>query len=66
MEQRKADFMEHMYRCSGRQDGLYSGLWQEFCIREAGPYCREDYFRRLQFVKDLEEGKFKDEEILVS
>jgi hypothetical protein len=65
-EQRKADFMEHMYQCSGRQDGLYSGLWQEFCIREAGPYCREDYFRRLQFVKDLEEGKFKDEEMLVS
>ena len=65
-EQRKADFMEHMYRCSGRQDGLYSGLWQEFCIREAGPYCREDYFRRLQFVKDLEEGKFKDEEMLAS
>ncbi len=65
-EQRKADFMEHMYRCSGRQDGLYAGLWQEFCIREAGPYCREEYFHRLQFVKDLEEGKFKDEEMLVS
>lgn len=59
-EQRKADFMEHMYQCSGRQveghpmHALFTGLWQDFCIKEAGPYCRDDYFKRLEFVKEFE------------
>lgn len=61
VEQRKADFMEHMYQCSGRADGgpgivgLYTGLWQEFCLKEAGPFCRDMYFDRLQAVKEYEE-----------
>jgi hypothetical protein len=65
-EQRKADFMEHMYRCSGRTNGLYTGLWQEFAINEAAAYCRDEYFRRLQFVADLEAGKFEGQEVFVS
>ena len=71
-EQKKADFMEHMYQCAGRQDpshpmhGLYTNLWQDFCIGEAGAYCRDEYFRRLEFVKDLEAGKFEGQEALVS
>jgi hypothetical protein len=65
-EQRKADFMEHMYQCSARTDGLYTGLWQDFCSKEAGPYCRDEYFRRLQFVADLEAGKFEGQEVFVS
>lgn len=66
-EQRKADFMEHMYQCSSRHQeghpmrGLYTGLWQDFCIQEAGPQCRKDYFKRLQFIKDLNEGKLEDQ-----
>jgi hypothetical protein len=64
-EQRKADFMEHMYRCSGRTNGLYTGLWQEFAIKEAAPYCRDEYFRRLEFVRDLEAGKFEGQEVIV-
>lgn len=60
-EQRKADFMEHMYQCSGRANGgpgvigLYTGLWQEFCLKEAGPFCRNMYFDRLQAVKEYQE-----------
>lgn len=60
-EQRKADFMEHMYQCSGRANGgpgvvgLYTGLWKEFCLKEAGPFCRDMYFDRLQAVKEYEE-----------
>ena len=61
-EQRKADFVEHMYQCSGRQNGLYTGLWEEFAIKEAAPYCRKEYFRRVQFVKDLKAGKFDGQE----
>lgn len=59
-EQRKADFMEHMYQCSGRANGgpgvvgLYTGLWEEFCLKEAGPFCRDMYFDRLQAVKEYE------------
>jgi hypothetical protein len=53
-EQRKADFMEHMYKCSGRTNGLYTGLWEEFCIKEAGPYCRNMYFERLEAIAQYE------------
>lgn len=65
-EQQKADFMEHMYKCSARTNGLYTGLWQAFCLGEAGPYCRDEYFRRLEFVKDLEAGKFEGQEVILS
>ena len=64
-EQRKADFMEHMYQCSGRANagpgvvGLYTGLWQEFCIREAGPIMRDRYFEMLDAVRQYEEGKLQ-------
>ncbi len=55
-EQKKADFMEHMYKCSGRANGLYTGLWQNFCIREAGPILRERYFEMVEAVRLYEEG----------
>ena len=55
-EQKKADFMEHMYKCSGRTNGCYAGLWQEFCIREAGPIMRERYFEMVEAVRIYEEG----------
>ena len=53
-EQRKADFMEHMYKCSGRTNGLYTGLWEEFAVNEAAPYCRDMYFERLEAIKEYE------------
>ena len=62
-EQQKADFMEHMYHCSGRQNpnhplhGLYTGLWQDFCIKEAGPVMRERYFEMMEAVRLYEEGR---------
>lgn len=62
-EQQKADFLEHMYNCSGRRDpahpmhGLYTGLWQDFCVREAGPIMRDRYFEMLEAVRLHEEGK---------
>jgi hypothetical protein len=29
-------------------------LWTNFCLREAGPFCRDMYFDRLQAVKEYE------------
>lgn len=49
-ENQKTEFLDHMYKCAGRQDkshpmcGLYTGLWQDFCIKEAGPVMRDQYF----------------------
>jgi hypothetical protein len=59
-EQRKADFMEHIYQCSGRAAmgpgivGTYTGLWQDFCIKEAGAFARDIYFDRLEAVKEYQ------------
>jgi len=64
-EQRKADFMEHMYQCSGRANagpgvvGLYTGLWENFCLREAGPIMRDRYFEMMEAVRLYEEGKLE-------
>ena len=64
-EQRKADFMEHMYQCSGRHQGppgvkgLYTGLWEEFCLREAGPAMRDKWFEMMEAVRLYEEGKLQ-------
>ena len=55
MEQRRADFMEHMYQCSARTNGLYTGLWHEFCINEAGPIMRDRYFEMVEAVKQFEQ-----------
>ena len=62
-EQKNADFMEHMYTCAGRQDlahplhGLYTCLWHDFCVKEAGPLARNQYFEMLEAVRMYEESK---------
>jgi len=64
-EQRKVDFMEHMYNCSGRQDprhpmhGLYTSLWQDFCINEAGPIMRERFFEMQEAIRLYEAGQLQ-------
>jgi hypothetical protein len=54
-EQKKADFMEHMYQCSGRTNGLYTGLWKNFCLTEAGPIMRDRYYEMLEAVRLYDE-----------
>lgn len=66
-EQKKADFMEHMYQCSGRgnkkvkhpDQGLYSGLWTNFCVYEAGPVMREKYFEMKEAIRRFEAGELE-------
>jgi hypothetical protein len=59
-EYQKALFTEHMYKCSGRTNGIYTNLWKEFCMNEAGPTCRDMFFERQEAIKrfiDAEESK---------
>jgi hypothetical protein len=58
-EQQKADFLEHIYQCYKPGNHCYTGLWQRFCLEEAGPYCRDEYFARLEAIK-----KFQETELL--
>lgn len=59
-EQEKADFTEHLYQVYNPRNGLYTGLWERFCLTEAGPYTRDKYFDMLKAVKDFEENKLKE------
>lgn len=31
LDQQRADLIEHLYAISGRTNGLYTDLWQDFC-----------------------------------
>jgi hypothetical protein len=63
-QQRRADFMEHMYQCSGRDDNLFTGLWQDFCLNEAGIAQRDLWFERLEAVKQYIEEERKREQLM--
>jgi len=56
-EQQKADFLEHIYQCYQPGNHCYTGLWQRFCLEEAGPYCRDEYFARLEAIKKFQEAE---------
>jgi len=38
---------------------LYTGLWEQFCIREAGPAMRNAWFEMMEAVRLYEEGKLQ-------
>ena len=56
-QQRRAEFMEHMYKCSARTNGLFTGLWQDFCMKEAGPYCMNMFFDRREAIENYSESR---------
>lgn len=64
-ENQKVQFLDHCYECYGRSDpshpmhGLYTGLWQEFCIREAGEIVRNQYFDLLKAIEEFEKQNEK-------
>ena len=58
-EQKKADFMEHMYQVYKPSNKCYTGLWQRFCLQEAGPTAREQYFEMVKAVRMYEEQQAK-------
>lgn len=65
-EQQKTAFMEHMYQCSGRTNGLFTGLWQDFCLKEAGPVCRDQYFQRLEAIQQFEKLELQQKKANIS
>lgn len=65
-ENQKAIFTEHMYKCSGRTNGLFTGLWEEFCLKEAGPACRDQFFDRLKAIKHFHELEMQQKQVTMS
>ena len=69
---RRVIFQNHMYLCAGRDHldhpmhGLFTGLWEDFCLNEAGIAQRNLWFDRMQFVQDVADGKVKLEEQIPS
>ena len=64
-QDKRTAFMTHLYHAYGRSNpdhpmhGFYSGLWQEFCLKEAGHIVREIFFERLEAVRLYEEEQEK-------
>ena len=62
---RRVIFQQHMYNCAGRQNpdhpmhGLFTGLWHDFCLNEAGKAQRDGWFDRMEFVQKVESGEIK-------
>ena len=61
-EQKKADFMEHMYQVYKPANNCYTGLWQRFCTEEAGPVMRDRYFEMLEAIRMYKEQQVKYKE----
>ena len=63
-EQRKADFMEHLFDVYKPSNNCYTGLWQKFCMGEAGEYCKNMYYEQLeaiqQYLKTIEANKVNE------
>ena len=62
---RRVIFQQHMYNCAGRQNpdhpmhGLFTGLWHDFCLNEAGKAQRDGWFDRMEFVQKVESGEIE-------
>jgi hypothetical protein len=56
-QQQRVNFMEHLYDVYKPDNNCYTGLWQRFCLEEAGGYCRQMYFDRLDAVKKFIESQ---------
>lgn len=54
-EHQKAVFLDVLYNHYQRTNGLYTGLWEEFCLKEAGPTVRDMFFERQAAIKEFEE-----------
>ncbi len=46
-ENRKALFTDFLYQRSGRTNGLFTGLWEEWC-RESGEKLRDKHFEKTE------------------
>ena len=61
-EEKRVLFMDHLYKCDNRHfkdhplHGLFTGLWQNFCLNEAGKAMRDEWFFKMEAIhRDLEQ-----------
>jgi hypothetical protein len=72
-EEKRVLFMDHMYKIDGRDKkdhplhGTYTGLWQNFCLNEAGRAMRDQWFERMEAItRDLAEiNETRDTEVFI-
>jgi len=50
LDQQRADMMDALYERSGRTNGLYTGLWEEFCRDMAANFRDTSYPEMLARV----------------
>jgi hypothetical protein len=50
-----------MYQVYKPVNKCYTGLWERFCVQEAGPAARAQYFEMLKAVELYEAGKLQAE-----
>jgi|TARA_B100000073_G_scaffold35435_2_gene26710 actin-related protein len=61
-QQKRVIFMDHCYKVYGRDNkdhpmhGVYTGLWEEFCIKEAGYAMRDRFFEMMDAIAQYEAG----------
>jgi len=61
-QEKRTIFMDHVYHCYGRNSkdhplhGTYTGLWEEFCLKEAGYAMRERFFEMMDAIAQYEAG----------
>ena len=67
LEMNRADIMDALYAASGRTNGLYTNLWQEFCIRVGtnlrdvdGAIIRADCIRAIGSTESILASKHAD------
>tara|TARA_R110000868_G_scaffold410050_1_gene697011 strand:- start:388 stop:672 length:285 start_codon:yes stop_codon:yes gene_type:complete len=60
-ELKKADFIEYIYQCYQPGNHCYTGLWERFCMTEAGPFARDKWFEMKEAVRLYEAGQLQAE-----
>ena len=64
-QQKRVIFMDHCYKESGRDNkdhpmhGVYTGLWEEFCIKEAGYAMRDRFFEMMDAIAQYEAETYR-------
>ncbi len=65
LDQQRADMMDALYEHSGRANGLYTGLWEEFCRDMAANFRDTSYpelLARVVRAMDAKESVFSQKQ----
>ena len=65
-------WLEELFFLDGRDQishpmhGLFTGLWHDFCLYEAGPTCRDAYFAKLKAIKHFQELELQQKKVKIT